>query len=268
VTQHESEPKYDIAIIRNLLLTAFEPEDLRRFCHDRRDFKPVLYRFGPGYGFDDMVDELINYCVRELLVDKLLGEVKQVKPKQYARSFPDDPPPRPEEATPDETPEPISKKRWGYPALIVFAVVIVLVIVACLAIVLRTDLKFDEVRYRVNNGRLYSVTNRGNIHLKVGDELLIEEIWYQYRGLPIGEPETRVEMYIRKERPEPEFEWTTTQVALSTGRNFLEGAKGIVIEEDYWDQVTLVLMQASKIKEAGAVDRFYIDLLVEPVPQD
>ena len=51
----------NIAAIRQLLLAAFTPEELRRFCYDRPTFRPVVSRFGPGHGLDDMVDEVVEY---------------------------------------------------------------------------------------------------------------------------------------------------------------------------------------------------------------
>jgi formylglycine-generating enzyme required for sulfatase activity len=77
--------EYDIAAIRQLLLAAFTPEDLRRFCHDRPTFRPVVNRFGPSHGLDDMADELITYCENYLLFPELLAELKRHNPRQYAR---------------------------------------------------------------------------------------------------------------------------------------------------------------------------------------
>ena len=76
---------YNTAAIRQLLLAAFTAEDLRRFCYDRPTFRPVVSRFGPGHGLDDMVDELITYCENYLLFPELLAELKQHNPRQYAR---------------------------------------------------------------------------------------------------------------------------------------------------------------------------------------
>ncbi len=81
--------KSNIATIRQLLLAAFTPEELRRFCEDRPTFRPVVRRFGPGYGHDDMVDEVITYCRTRLLFKELLLEVKDHNPRQYARFEPD-----------------------------------------------------------------------------------------------------------------------------------------------------------------------------------
>jgi hypothetical protein len=76
---------YNIAAIRELLLVAFTPAELRRFCQDRPPFRPIVYKFGPGHGLDDMVDEVMDYCRTQLLWDELLAEVKEHNPRQYAR---------------------------------------------------------------------------------------------------------------------------------------------------------------------------------------
>jgi hypothetical protein len=81
-------PEYNLATTRELLLAAFTAEELRRFCHDRPTFYPIVDRFGPEYGLDDMVDEVITYCEKHLLFDELLAEIKEYNPKQYARFAP------------------------------------------------------------------------------------------------------------------------------------------------------------------------------------
>ncbi len=52
---------YNTATIRRLLLAAFTPEELRRFCHDRPTFRPIVNRFGPRQRHDDRGNELITY---------------------------------------------------------------------------------------------------------------------------------------------------------------------------------------------------------------
>jgi formylglycine-generating enzyme required for sulfatase activity len=77
--------QYSIATIRQLLLAAFTPEELRRFCYDRPTFRPIVDLFGPGLGAVDMVDRVVEYCDRNLLLDELLAELKKHNPPQYAR---------------------------------------------------------------------------------------------------------------------------------------------------------------------------------------
>ncbi|HSR33713.1 MAG TPA: SUMF1/EgtB/PvdO family nonheme iron enzyme, partial [Anaerolineae bacterium] len=64
-------------------------EELRRFCYDRPAFRPIVDLFGPGLGAVDMVDRVVEYCDRRVLLDQLLAEVNQINPGQYARFEPD-----------------------------------------------------------------------------------------------------------------------------------------------------------------------------------
>lgn len=68
--------EYDLGVIRQLLLAAFKPETLRRFCQDRATFRPIVDTFGPGHGLDDMVDRVIDYCDNHLLFPDLLAELR------------------------------------------------------------------------------------------------------------------------------------------------------------------------------------------------
>ncbi|HSR30654.1 MAG TPA: SUMF1/EgtB/PvdO family nonheme iron enzyme [Anaerolineae bacterium] len=74
----------NIPAIRQLLLAAFTPEELRRFCYDRPDLRPVVNRFGSRHSLEDMVDELITYCDNYRYLPELLAELKQHNPRQYA----------------------------------------------------------------------------------------------------------------------------------------------------------------------------------------
>lgn len=76
---------YNIGAIRRLLLAAFTPEELRRFCQDEADFRPLVAYFGPGQGLVDMVDRVVDYCQTRLLWDELLAAVERTNPAQYRR---------------------------------------------------------------------------------------------------------------------------------------------------------------------------------------
>jgi len=76
---------YNLAAIRRLLLEAFGPDTLRRFCQDRPLFRPILDDFGPGHSLNDMVDRVVDYCESQALIDQLLAAVQQSSPGQYAR---------------------------------------------------------------------------------------------------------------------------------------------------------------------------------------
>ena len=75
----------DLAARRALLRAAFTAAELRRFCHDRPTFRPIVDRFGPASGLDDMVDEVITYCEKHLHFDELLAGIQQENPEQYER---------------------------------------------------------------------------------------------------------------------------------------------------------------------------------------
>jgi hypothetical protein len=77
-----------IAAIRDLLEAAFTAKTLKRFCQDRPDFRPLVTDFSPSDGLSDMVERIIVYCGEFLLWDKLLAEVKEERPQQYARNEP------------------------------------------------------------------------------------------------------------------------------------------------------------------------------------
>jgi hypothetical protein len=83
-----STPNYDLASIRQLLMAAFTPEELCRFCQDRPLFRPIIDRFGLRHGLDDMVDEAIVYCEIRQLWPELLAEMEQEYPRQYERFEP------------------------------------------------------------------------------------------------------------------------------------------------------------------------------------
>lgn len=80
-----SEQSYNIAVIRRLLLAAFSPEDLRRFCQDRPTFRPIVNDFSRSHGLNEMIDRVIDYCETRALFDQLLAEIAQVNERQYAR---------------------------------------------------------------------------------------------------------------------------------------------------------------------------------------
>jgi tetratricopeptide (TPR) repeat protein len=84
----DKEDTPDIAAIRKLLTAAFTPGELRRFCEDRRLFRPIVALWGGDHVFADMVDIVIRYCERRLLWSEFLAEVKQENPRQYARFEP------------------------------------------------------------------------------------------------------------------------------------------------------------------------------------
>jgi len=84
----KSEPSYDLAAITELLLDAFNAEDLRRLCRNRPTFRPILKHLGPQFGLDDIVDQVIDYCDTHRLFDQLLDAVREERPAQVAHFEP------------------------------------------------------------------------------------------------------------------------------------------------------------------------------------
>jgi len=76
---------YDIGAIQGLLRAAFTPEQLRRFCYERPSFRPIVVESSPNDSLALLVDRVVEYCDKQVLLDQLLAEVRQVNPRQYAR---------------------------------------------------------------------------------------------------------------------------------------------------------------------------------------
>jgi CheY-like chemotaxis protein len=79
---------YNLATIRSLLIVAFSSEELQTLCFDDPLFRPAFERFTRDMGKDRMIQELIEYCDRQLIVDKLLITIKKRNPGQFAKFEP------------------------------------------------------------------------------------------------------------------------------------------------------------------------------------
>lgn len=79
---------WDVAAIRQLLVHAFTPQSLGRFCHDRPQFRPIIDDIAPNSGLNGMVECVIVYCETHLLFNGLLDDIKEENPQQYARFEP------------------------------------------------------------------------------------------------------------------------------------------------------------------------------------
>ncbi len=71
--------------LRALLLEAFTPDDLRRFCQERAHFRPILSNIGSGASANEIIDALFELCRTRLRWDELLAELVQIRPEQVAR---------------------------------------------------------------------------------------------------------------------------------------------------------------------------------------
>ena len=81
-------PDYDFAAIRSLLTVAFTAATLRTFLQQRPLFEPVVLDFGPDSGLLDMVHRLIDFGMRQLLLEQLLAEVESVCPQEFQQHGP------------------------------------------------------------------------------------------------------------------------------------------------------------------------------------
>jgi hypothetical protein len=77
------DPPY--AALRALLLEAFSPDDLRRFCQERSSFRPVLSNIGAGASPNEIIDALFELCRTRLRWDELLAELVKSRPEQVAK---------------------------------------------------------------------------------------------------------------------------------------------------------------------------------------
>jgi tetratricopeptide (TPR) repeat protein len=81
------ERRHNIGAIRELLLAAFNAEELRglfAFAMSR-DLRLVVGEFAPEDGKTAMVRKAVAYCRSRFLMDELLSEVKEANPRTYAR---------------------------------------------------------------------------------------------------------------------------------------------------------------------------------------
>ncbi len=74
--------------IRTLLTEGFTAEELRRFCYDKPDFRPVYDKLAQDSGKATIIDLLIEYSEQKLLIDILLDLAKQHNPARYEKHQP------------------------------------------------------------------------------------------------------------------------------------------------------------------------------------
>ncbi|MCB0169320.1 MAG: tetratricopeptide repeat protein, partial [Anaerolineae bacterium] len=74
--------------IRALLTEGFTPEQLRRFCYDTPEFRPVYDQLAQVTGKAAIIDHLIEHAERCVLFAPLLDWAKEENPAQYERYRP------------------------------------------------------------------------------------------------------------------------------------------------------------------------------------
>jgi hypothetical protein len=74
-----------IGAIRELMRDTFTPQELDRFCADRTDFRRVRSGFGFGFSLDDMIDGVITYAEKRVLLPELLSGIQEADSRQFQR---------------------------------------------------------------------------------------------------------------------------------------------------------------------------------------
>jgi len=74
---------YDLRVLSELLMTAFDDESLTSLCYDH--FPKVYDEFSAGRTKIQKIRMLIEYCERHQVLDHLLSIVRDLNPPQYSR---------------------------------------------------------------------------------------------------------------------------------------------------------------------------------------
>ena len=74
---------WNSAAIRDLLTAAFDDGELTTLCFDH--FRPVYEDFSAGMSKGDKIQRLLEYCLRQGQVERLLDQVRERNPAQHAR---------------------------------------------------------------------------------------------------------------------------------------------------------------------------------------
>lgn len=74
--------------IRTLFTEGFTADELRRFCYDEPDFRPIYDKLAQDSGKATIIDLLIEYSDQKLLIDILLDLAKQHNPARYEKHQP------------------------------------------------------------------------------------------------------------------------------------------------------------------------------------
>jgi hypothetical protein len=75
--------EYNLRAIRQLIIEAFDDEELITFCHDY--FGEVIQRFSSGMSKSAKVLQLVTYCERRERLGSLLEKVRAERPEKYEK---------------------------------------------------------------------------------------------------------------------------------------------------------------------------------------
>lgn len=79
---------YHLTNIRTLLTAGFTDGQLRRFCFDRPEFRPVYDQLAQNSSKGEIIDHLLDYADRTLKIELLLEWASQENPSQYEQHHP------------------------------------------------------------------------------------------------------------------------------------------------------------------------------------
>jgi hypothetical protein len=77
------ETEWNIAIIRELIKSSFDDEEITTICYDH--FRPVCENLSSGMSKGHKIQQLLEYCDRHDQMEALLSLVEELNPAQYAR---------------------------------------------------------------------------------------------------------------------------------------------------------------------------------------
>jgi hypothetical protein len=79
---------YNLKRIRTLLTEGFSENELRQFCHDESDFKPLYAELAQAASLADVADQLLQYAERLELIEILLAWAKDKNSTKYEKFEP------------------------------------------------------------------------------------------------------------------------------------------------------------------------------------
>ncbi|MCK6628882.1 MAG: hypothetical protein L6R45_27345 [Anaerolineae bacterium] len=103
--------RYNLGKIRRLLAEGFDDADLRNFCFDTPDFRPVYHELSQATGKREIISHLLEYADQQSKIDILLSWAKEHNPAKYEQHQPYYFPTGPLSDFPAPKNEPVSFKR-------------------------------------------------------------------------------------------------------------------------------------------------------------
>ncbi|HEM46774.1 MAG TPA: hypothetical protein ENO23_06985, partial [Alphaproteobacteria bacterium] len=79
---------YHMANIRALLVNAFDEQELRQMCFDLPRFRPLRHNIARTMGQADIVDVLLDYADRQMLMEDLLALAQERVPRRFEHHKP------------------------------------------------------------------------------------------------------------------------------------------------------------------------------------